>query len=162
MKFKVVLFFVFLATGFSAHVQVICGTPSPSQPPSLTPLGDSPLNSKITNPSTSLCVDVFYHILRRDNGSNRCFDPNSLSSVNNILNQAFNSHNFFINSVGFDYIDNTEYWSIDKSTEFPELIQINNHPDAINIYIVENAYFIGSAGTIISNSLVIRDVAATT
>ncbi len=61
------------------------------------------------DPSFPICVDVFYHIVRKTNGTGG-FDPNSLDIVTTTLNQAFNPHNFFINESGFDFIDNTGHY----------------------------------------------------
>jgi hypothetical protein len=70
------------------------------------------------------------------------------------LNLDFNSHNLFFNQLGFDYIDNSTYYSL-QELEFDPLVQINNQADAINVYIVDTAPFKGQANGIGSQALVI-------
>lgn len=88
------------------------------------------------DPDTFVCINVFYHILRNDNGIGN-FNASELTAVTDKLNEAYNSHNFFINNVGFDYIDDTTYFIFDNS-EFTNLTTINSNSNAINIYIVDD------------------------
>lgn len=47
------------------------------------------------NTNTSVCINVFFHILRNDSGVGN-FNSAELINVTNILNEAYNPHNFFI------------------------------------------------------------------
>ena len=83
------------------------------------------------------------------------------------MNHTFNPHSLNINNLGFDYIDNTTYYNIDDSdnnnSEFNALVQINNIPNAINIYIVNNAVsYAGRSNGILSQALVIESSWANT
>lgn len=102
---------------------------------------------------------MFYHIVRETNRTGG-FDPNEISNSIVLLNQVYNPHNISLNNAGFDYIDDSYFYNIDdmypSTTEFDSLIQINNHPDAINVYIVNNFNYNGKAEAIRSQALVIK------
>ncbi len=61
----------------------------------------------------------------------------------------------FFNQLGFDYIDNSTYYSL-QELEFDPLVQINNQADAINVYIVDIAPYKGRANGIGSQALVVK------
>lgn len=105
-------------------------------------------------------MNVYYHIVRTNSG-NGGFNSALLSSTTNMLNTAFNPHNLYVNNLGFDYINSSKYYDIDDvrntSTEFNQLVRINNKSNAINIYIINRAAsYIGRADGILSQSLVIE------
>lgn len=139
-----------------------CGTPQTTNFPSSQ---RTLINKNFLN-NESICFNVFYHIVRQNNGSGG-FNASLLNEVTQKLNIAFNPHSLNINNLGFDYIDNTTYYNIDDSggnnSEFNALVQINNNPNAINIYIVNNAVsYAGKANGILSQALVIESSWANT
>ena len=95
----------------------ICGTP----PYSNENLQQKQSNSvNITNSlylsnSTSICVNVKYHIVRESNGTGG-FNISNLNNVTNRLNEAFNEHKIYFNSLGHDFINNSTYYNIDDPT----------------------------------------------
>jgi hypothetical protein len=133
-----------------------CGTPHPAYPTVYSS------NANARGASSAHCIDVFYHIVRNTNGTN-AFTPNNLDDITEDLNEFFSPHNIIINNAGSDFINNTNFLNIGNSSEAATLGQTNNHPDAINYYLVEtlwntdNGFVAGTANSIPSNNLVIRN-----
>lgn len=100
-----------------------------------------------------ICLNVYYNIVRYSNGTGGIAES-KLIEMTALLNQEYNPHNLFFNQLGFDYIDNTDYYTLSDS-EYSSLVQINNQGDAINIYIVGGAGYHGEANGIGSQALVI-------
>lgn len=145
----------------------ICGT-SPYSNENLQQKSNSLKSSNIQylSTSTSICVNVKYHIVRESNGTGG-FNISNLNNVTNRLNEAFNEHKIYFNNIGYEIINNSTYYNIDDPqgvyTEFNALVQINNAPNAINIYLVNNAEaYAGRANGILSQALVIENYFATT
>ncbi len=154
MKTKILLLITFLSANIISYGQ-ICGTPSP-----LFQAKKTITNSEFLKSSNLICINVYYHIVRENNGTGG-YNSNQLDDITNTLNTAFNEHNLYLNNSGFDYIDNSTYYNIDdtgnSTTEFDALVQININPNAINIYIINNATsYAGRANGILSQALVIE------
>ncbi len=155
MKIRLLLTLTLLSLTALGYGQ-ICGTPSTQT--------NTFQESEEENPNhrrgiTDICFNVFYHIVRQTNGSGG-FNPALLGQVTDKLNQVFNPHRIYANNLGYGYIDNSTYYNIDdvgsSTTEFDALVQINNQPNAINIYIVNSAMsYAGKADGILSKALVI-------
>lgn len=100
-------------------------------------------NDCFLDPSVVINVNVKYHIVRETNGRGG-FNPVELQSVEARLNTAFNPHNIHLTSVtnltttAYDYIDNSAFYRDLTKTEFEALVQVNNDPDALNIYIIDS------------------------
>lgn len=140
-----------------------CGTPQTTNYPENQ---RTVTNSSYNDSFEPICFNVYYHIVRESNGSGG-FNSSLLNEVTDKLNDAFNPHLLYVNNLGFDYINNSTYYNIDdtgnNNTEFNALVQINNRPDAINIYIVNNAVsYAGRANGILSQALVIESSWANT
>lgn len=133
-----------------------CGTPIPANPT----IYSSTANAR--GASSAYCIDVFYHIVRNTNGTN-AFTPNNLDDITENLNEFYSPHNIIVNNAGSDFIDNTNFVNIGNDNEAVSLGQTNNHSDAINYYIVETLWSVGTsivtgtANSIPSNNLVIRN-----
>ncbi|MDB9873771.1 M43 family zinc metalloprotease [Flavobacteriaceae bacterium] len=154
MKTKLILLIFTLWQTSYAFAQV-CGTPEPilnSQTPRIN-------NSN--NNITSVCLNVFFHIIRDNSGSGG-INENQLTLIIDDLNSQYNNLDIFFVNNGFDFIDNTNYQNIGDSTEASNLAQVNNFPDSINYYIVNSlwntpgGFITGTAISIPSNNLVIR------
>ena len=160
MKIKITLFFILVNLNF-VHAQ-FCGTKQIENEPSYL---RSVTNSQYMDSSTPICLNVFYHIIRGDNGvnTNAVFDSNLLGDVTEDLNNSFLGHNIYFNQQGFDYIDDSTYVEIhdwgSNTSEFGELVQINNNPNAINVYLVFNAFasWVARADGILSQAIVIEN-----
>ena len=97
-----------------------------------------------------ICINVYYHIVRKSNGTGG-FDVNNLSNVTDILNEAYNPNEIYINYISYDYIDNDNYYTLDphqySSTDYyyDNLFSTNRKTNAINIYLVGSLEY-GIAG----------------
>ena len=153
---KKLLFFVFIGF-FSLQLNSqICGTPS-SSTLNITSEMYSTNNRPIAGTNATICLNVFFHIVRNSNGTGG-INPNLLTSVMNSLNQYYNPHGIYFVNSGVNFINNTNYLQIDGESEAISLAQTNNNANAINIYIVDSLWsnIIGTALNIPSNRLVIR------
>lgn len=155
MKKKLLILALLFSLNSSVFGQ-ICGTSSTITSKSSQ---RTVTNSQFLNSSSFICFNVYYHIVRENNGTGG-YSSSQLNNITNTLNTAYNEHNLYINNFGFDYINNSTYYNIDDIendyTEFDALIQINNKPNAINIYIVNNAKnYSARANGILGNALVI-------
>jgi len=164
MKTKTLLLITFfgLLTSLELKAQQ-CGTPQTTNFPSTQ---RTIVKQNFLNNNESICFNVFYHIVRQNNGSGG-INASLLDNITEKLNLAFNPHSLYVKNLGFDYINNTTYYNIDDSggnnSEFNALVQINNKPNAINIYIVNNAVsYAGRANGILSQALVIESSWANT
>ncbi len=97
------------------------------------------LSLQTQNTSSSLCINVFFHIVRNTIGTSP-FTTNNLDSIISHLNQFYNSHNIIMNNLGSDFIDNTDYVNIDSPAEANSLGQFDNLSNAINYYIVNELW----------------------
>lgn len=114
----------------STHVygQSFCGTlASPQQPLDTRYL---PQNDRsLTN--ENLCLRVFYHIIRRSDGTGGVSAYDAMNSFN-ALNSDFNPNNiYFLWDGTIDYIDNTQ-----KYNDISEnIFSVNSHNYGIDIYL---------------------------
>lgn len=141
----------------------ICGTNAEINSDNMSQLRvASVLNDCFLDPSVRIDVNVKYHIVRETNGRGG-FNPVRLESVEERLNTAFNPHNIYLTSVtnlattAYDYIDNSTFYRDLTDTEYDALVQVNNDPNALNIYIIgsfDNGVF-GRANGVMSRELVI-------
>ncbi|MEK6616660.1 MAG: T9SS type A sorting domain-containing protein [Bacteroidota bacterium] len=137
----------------------VCGTVEPSADV-LRQLG-----SQKAAPLSNATVQVFIHIIRKNNGNQGA----SLSEVINVYNNvvpAFRTHGICLNLIGIGDIKNNDFFhryeKNDVSNTFEGLIQVNAHPNAIDIYIVPNFHnsytgdqYAGRANGIPSKALVL-------
>lgn len=156
-KKLLVLLTIFFLFPIISNAQIdICGTP------------DNPLTQKtkdLINQSKMMqvefCVNIRFHILQNSSGDSAVPDSH-INLILNDLNLAFNQHQIFFNNVGINHIQNDTYYNIDDNgndegvTEFNGLISLNdNDPNAINLYIVNDAESFGGRAQRPGNSTVI-------
>lgn len=157
MKNKI-LILVFLVFGTNFMSAQVCGTPHPANA-DIYPQDDTSMFSRAS--SDAICINIFFHIIRNSDGTSSFTTPN-LDEIVKKLNEFYSPHNILINKLGYDYIDNSEYLNIGDEIEARRLGRVNNRSNAINYYIVETLWNIGSnyvtgtANSIPSNNLVIR------
>lgn len=101
-----------------------------------------------------ICMNVFFWIVRDDNGVDQFPGLSNLSGIINRLNTDFSPHNISFHNYGYNYIDNSNYLNLIYS-EYPSLIAEGNNPNSLNIYLVDDAEFKGYA-PILSQGLVIK------
>ncbi|MGV8947694.1 MAG: T9SS type A sorting domain-containing protein [Lutibacter sp.] len=151
MKTKIILLItlnLFFLNGFSQE----CGTPSNSP--------NQNFSSQILNKGgaylneDSYCINIKFHIVRETNGTGG-FNPSNIETLVSNLNQVYNPVNIHINNIGYDYIDNSNYYNLTVAG-FNSLIAINNTSNSINFYLV-NSYgsYAGQAQDIPSTNLVV-------
>ncbi|MDB9874549.1 M43 family zinc metalloprotease, partial [Flavobacteriaceae bacterium] len=111
---------------------------------------------------TSVCLNIYFHIVRDDNGTGG-INPNQIPLIMDDLNSQYNNLGIFFINSGTAFIDQTSYLNIGDSTEAENLGQVNNQSTAINYYIVDalwnvgTGFVSGTANSIPSNNLVIRN-----
>lgn len=130
-KLKPLIYILIILVNTNIFAQICANTSISSVNTQLTTTEPIYLNS-----DTFVCIDVQFHIVRNNSGLGG-FNPNNLTSVISKLNEAYNPHNFFINKLGFDFIDDSTYLTVDDSLEFNQLITLNKNTNAINIYFVD-------------------------
>lgn len=104
----------------------------------------------------NFCVNVYFHIVRNDEGQTniQSYIP---GAINGNLNGKYSPYNIQFVSLGTDFIDNSDF-AINgiHNGNAEELFSTNNHYNAIDIYIVENADWPGLAHGVHSKELMIR------
>lgn len=160
---KIILLLTFLLSTESFLIAQACGTIPETI---IENKNQGNFKSNYLNPDEPICFNVFFHIVRKSDGSGG-YNASLLGQVTNKLNQAFNPFSLYVNNLGFDYIDDSTYYNIDdnngNNSEFNSLVTINNKLNAINIYIVNDAIgYIGKANGILSQALVIESSSAET
>jgi hypothetical protein len=135
---KSLIIFIFSLTWINVFSQTwICGFEDSDK--------NVPDKSLLESISTdnSICVNVAFHIVRETDGTGG-LNPTNIENIVNELNFVYNVHNIFINNVGFDFIDNSEYYSFDKNEEY-SILNESHRQDALNIYTINTAPYQGSA-----------------
>ncbi len=140
---------------------LICGTPNSSSNQNFSSLYRMKNTTSLDN-EKNLCLNVFFHILR-DNNGNGTITAQDWSSIIGTLNTYFSTAKISFVNIGSDYINNTLLKDIESPSEFNSLLSINNKSNAINIYIIESAdFFNGYANGILSKDLILTKSAAST
>ena len=83
--------------------------------------------------SEKYCINVIFHIVRDDNGTNG-FNSTQIPNIVSILNQYYNPHNITIINLGFDYIDSTALNNVDSS-EYFTLTNLRGTSNAIDFFL---------------------------
>jgi hypothetical protein len=157
MKTKRLFFLLFfsLISIIKLNAQEICGTPPPT-----TQYQYETLKTNNSSYDQSVCINVYFHIVRNTNGTGG-YNSSQLHLIINNLNQFYNPFGIYFNNIGFEYIDNSEFVQVSEN-ESSTLASINNQANAINYYIVDSlwnteyGFVTGTALSIPSNRLIIR------
>jgi len=146
MKTKIILLLLTIViTGLSFSQE--CGTPTNT--PNID-YGQQRRASQSTNEGP-YCISIKFHIVRNSDGTGG-FNPSNLDNIISNINEDFNPHNIYFTNIGFDYINDDIYYNLDQN-EFDNLVQINNNPQAINVYIVASSNWTGGAARLLHNYL---------
>jgi hypothetical protein len=99
--------------------------------------------------------------VRNTNGTNAFPEPDTDEIIKE-LNTYFSPHDIYINKLGKDYINRTEFLTvgIDGNKIDPALFQVQNNRNAINFYIVDDFELDGLAGaaeSVLSTNLAIKN-----
>ncbi|GAA4279663.1 zinc-dependent metalloprotease [Gaetbulibacter aestuarii] len=157
MRKELLLLVLILSSNFILG-QDYCATTKNSPVKNYTSLSRM-LYANSSNEET-LCLNVYFHIVREDNGTGG-IPAYQTSVIINELNSQFSNYNIAFNKIGQDFINNSSLNNIAFPSEIASLISTNNISGAINFYIVDNAYFNGWA-EILGTNLILTDSAATT
>lgn len=111
--------------------------------------------------SSSFCINVYFHIVRNTNGTNAFPEPDTDEIIKE-LNTYFSPHDIYINQLGKDYIDNSDFLTIGLEGGGIDhaIFQIQNNSNAINFYIVDDFELNGLAGaaeSVLSTNLAIKN-----
>jgi hypothetical protein len=145
----------YLLSGSFIYSQTLCGTDSNLNP---TFKSGASTNTLLSNSYTGVkfCVNVYFHIIRNDEGQTNIPIYYPTMMLGN-LNEKYSTYNIQFISLGTDYIDNSYFVNTGiYDGNAAELFSTNNHYNAIDIYIVENADWPGLANGVHSKELMIR------
>lgn len=141
---------------YSIYAQLQCGTESTE---------NTIYQRKTTNnysskglDGVSFCVNVYFHIIRNNVGQTSIplYYP---STILDKLNEDYNPYNISFKSLGTGYINNSIYTNDGigvYSGNVDQLFIINDHPNAIDIYIVEKSDWAGKADSVLSKDFFIH------
>ncbi len=127
---KITTLIVFIGFNCLIHAQE-CATPTP------TAYSVSSGISGKSSVSSSYCLNLYFHIVRRTNGTGGV-NPTVIDDILNVMNSAFLPHEISIQSVGNDYIDSDALFDIGTDNEANQLFGTNNQANAINVYLVNS------------------------
>jgi hypothetical protein len=152
MKTKIILILTFLFSLNQSFGQQ-CGTVTPNTVNTYP----QPELSLAYNYNVNICIDIQFHVIRESNGS-LAFTPRNTDDIINELNLYFNEHQIFFNSIGVNYIDNSNYINVEEN-EFNNLTNIDNNPNALNFYLVDDMWgSTAGAAYVASNKLVVNNL----
>lgn len=102
--------------------------------------------------------EYFFHLIRNSDETDVISIPDFEGIILNNTNKYFSPHNITFNYLGHDFIDNSDYKIIENENEFIELTEVQDVPNAINVYIVSNIYngWVGATVGKPSRKMVIR------
>ena len=112
--------------------QNFCFTPSTSNNLNLN---SSYLMRRSNNNSD--CLKIYFHVIRRSNGTGGQSVMKVLEEAFNILNQDFNPHN-----ISFNWDSQIDYIDDDRLLQYllqPAIFSVNNHQDGIDIYLFDDS-----------------------
>lgn len=117
---------------------------------------------RTTNPNfnSPKCINVYFHIVRNNDGSSG-FNSTNLPQVLKYINQEFNKHNIYFKQVGFDFMNNSYYNNLPNGVAAFDLMNDNINNNAINIYLVNNFYTAGQSASVIGRRLIVKNSLAT-
>lgn len=140
---KLLLFFILLSTTLSFSQFFNCGTTyDPLTPPNGNNITTN--NQSNADPNQKFVINVFFHIVKNDNGTlpvtsygYEGFGENKILEAVKILNLAYNSHNIFFKYKGFDVINNTSI-NNDAAANFSQFSALGlDKPNCFNLYFVD-------------------------
>ncbi len=93
--------------------------------------------ARTSNNNTQYVLNVFFHIVRDDNGNSPAIPDEQIQDAVAMLNIAFNDFDIFFKYMGYDYIDDSSLLSlnINEFNTLQNLPQFRNN--ALNLFIVD-------------------------
>lgn len=134
---KIVLLTYFSLACLMSFGQTICGTNGqlPSSVETIIQANGSPASG-----SCSYTVRVYFHIVRRSNGTGGQ-NTSIVNTVFNNLNSAFSSQNISFVNAGYDEINSDTYFNfaVNDDATFNGLTSTNSVSNAINVYLLDDS-----------------------
>lgn len=85
-----------------------------------------------TRSTTKYLIRIYFHVIRKTDGSGANIVQNNVQTAYNILNTDFNLHGiYFVWDHAIDYINSDSYYNDPGSNIF----SVNNHSDGVDIYL---------------------------
>lgn len=156
-KILLLLLFVLFSNAFSQDN--FCATIANTSSTNYSSLSKLQKSLNFTN-EQNICLNVFFHIVKNNDGTGGISDYEWQGIISD-LNTDYAPYKISFNLLGYDYINNTFLNDIQSPSLIGNLVAINNKPNAINIYIVDDAFFNGY-GDINGRNVVIKKDYATT
>ncbi len=136
MKTKITNFFIiFILLYFNSISGQNCGTTMSNSPTIDNLATQFPRSSGVGD---QICINVFFHIVRNSNGTNAFSTPNADNVIIDYLNVYYKSHNIKFNNLGVDFINNSNYLSLNTAQSFEDLGSEKYNNDAVNFYITKS------------------------
>lgn len=133
-------FFLSVFSTLGLNAQSECLTPSPTPPAWIFSKSTVSTRSNITSSSK---LNIFVHIVRSSNGTG--LTTSIIQPILSSLNSYYQGVIQF-NLLGSDFIDNDIYYVTLTIAEANQLFNVNNHCNAIDIYILGTSTSFGGAG----------------
>jgi hypothetical protein len=165
MKKILILLTFTLSLSFSQIAQAqYCGTPDNYTPLNKTAKGADnnlyKIDCNYNHSYTTVCINVYFHIVREDDGSGG-FNPNNINQIVDNLNAAYNEHGIYIHKLGQGVIDDSDYYNLNTGNTLDDLISLGNGvTNAINFYLVNDGSDRGKAEGTPSKNLYVENAYA--
>lgn len=118
----------------------------------------SPVYVSNSKAFTSYTFKVYYHIIRKNNGSNPSASITDVANAHNILNSNYISGNICFVLSAIDFIDDTDYYNYMEEDE-DDLFDTDTHSDGIDVYIIRDrgkkSPYNGTANSLPGNKIII-------
>ena len=139
---KIIIFFLLILNVLVVNAQEQCLTTSPEPPQWIY---NKSARSLLTIRSYSL--NIFVHIVRSSSGQG--FDTGILSTIVNSLNSNYSDADIQFSLLGSEFIDN-DYYYVNFSGKENQLLGVNSHCEAIDVYVLGESTIWTSGGYNIS------------
>ena len=142
---KFYLFLFLLFQFLLVNAQELCKTPTEMNRTTKELLA----NSNKTRSNLNYLIKVYFHVIRKNNGTGASVVQNNVQTAFNTLNTDFNPHGIYFRwDTPIDYIDNTTYYNTPSTSIF----SVNNHSDGVDIYLYGDNVCEGGLANGIANS----------
>ncbi|MBI6117260.1 zinc-dependent metalloprotease [Salegentibacter maritimus] len=152
------LLFLFLLLSFNAVFGQLCGTPHPTNLTIYPQEDNFTKQSEISKreSSSAICINVFFHIVRNTDGTNRFPMPNTDDIITE-LNEFYSPHNIVINNLGTNFINNSNFLQIDQGEHTTLMNSGFDVTNAINYYIVDELWDVFEDGVLVGSVTGVAD-----
>ncbi len=133
---RIYLFLLLIFQFSYVLAQELCTTPTEMNSATRELFADG-VNERSTS---NYLIKVYFHIIRKTNGTGASVVQNNVQTAFNLLNTDFNPHGiYFTWDNTIDYIDNDSYYNNPGNNIF----SVNNHSNGVDIYLYGDNVNIG-------------------